>query len=122
MIQEDKRMGGRKKKKEEIKPRICKPTPLVLPIDDAKKFLSLGSTSKVLIAVIRDEYVVLNADTADLVILFENVGVDVALVGGVFEEVALDVFAAEVTVVLVSVSSSGRKIERLGGFTFRARW
>lgn len=84
-------------------------------------------------APLRDQDVVLDAHPADGVEQLQDVGVDVARVDGMIEEVALEVLAAEVAVVGVrevttvwvwmwqTKMGKGREIEREGILTCRAR-
>jgi len=66
-------------------------------VDDIPHVVTLRRLSQVLIPVLGDEDVVLDAHAADIPVLVELLFVDVPGVYGVVEEIALDVLATEVT-------------------------
>lgn len=94
------------------KPRVTRTLEihfLLLSVDDAKQLLAFGGIGEILVTVLRDQNVILDADAADGIVLFQDVLVDVARVGFAVEEVALNILTAKVTANL-SVSWVGTRI------------
>ena len=76
-----------------------------MAVDNVKHLLALGRRRQVLVPVLGNEDVVLDADAPDAVVSFEDFLVDELGVRRVVEEVALNVLAAEIAVCLVSNST-----------------